>query len=391
MSNPVPRALGRTLRALSASLLGAAALSGCSYLPWLGGEKDPRPLPSWSPSPPRSGSRPCGPPRSAAVPASASLALVPALYGDRLFIADTDGTVAAVGSADGRVQWQRKTEFAFSAGPDSDGRQLVLGTSNGLVVALSPADGSQLWSASVESEVLAVPRINGDLVVVHTLDDSVYGLEAATGKQRWRFPYPAPILTLRGNSSPVFADGAALVGLSGGKLVKLDLANGVSGLGGHRDPAQRPYRVGAHRRHRRRPGGRRLHHLCGDLQRRPCRGGPGQRGHSLAAHPVLPCRPAADTRDIFVTDSETTFGPLNPSDGAGRWKQEQLTHRLLTAPVLVGDYLVVGDLEGYLHWISRRDGRSGRALKVAGGAITARPVVSGGGSLSTPMTAPLRP
>jgi outer membrane protein assembly factor BamB len=39
---------------------------------------------------------------------------------------------------------------------------------------------------------------------------------------------------------------------------------------------------------------------------------------------------------------------------------------------------VVGDLEGYLHWISRRDGRIVGRVKVAGGAITAQPLVSGG-------------
>jgi outer membrane protein assembly factor BamB len=378
MSHPVPRALGRTLRALSAALFGVAALSSCSYLPWLGGEKDPSPPAKLVPVTAEVGVQTLWTTKIGSGTRKRQLALVPALYGDRLFIADADGTVAAVGSADGRVQWQRKTEFALSAGPGADGRQLMLGTSTGLVVALSPTDGSQLWSASVESEVLAVPRINGDLVVVHTLDDSVYGLDAATGKQRWRFPYPAPILTLRGNSSPVIADGAALVGLSGGKLVKLDLANGVPvwevtvTLPSGRSELERiadidadPVVVGSTIY---------VGTYNGDLAAVDLASGDILWRRTLSSHAGL----TADTQDIFVTDSQDHVWAAQPSDGAGRWKQEQLTNRLLTAPVLVGDYLVVGDLEGYLHWISRRDGRLVGRAKVAGGAITARPVVSGG-------------
>jgi outer membrane protein assembly factor BamB len=378
MRYQAPRTPGRVVRALSASLLGALVLGGCSYIPWLGGEKDPSPPAALAPFAAEVGVQTLWTTKIGSGTRKRQLALVPALIGDRLFVADTDGTVAAVGSADGRVQWQRKTDFAFSAGPDSDGRLLVLGTTGGLVVALSTTDGSQTWSANVESEILAVPRLHGDLVVVHTLDDNVHGLEAATGTQRWRYPYSAPILTLRGSSSPVIADGAALVGLSGGKLVKLDLTNGAPvwevtvTLPSGRTELERiadidadPVVVGSTVY---------VGTYNGDLAAVDLASGDILWRRTLSSHAGL----AADDRDLYVTDSDDHVWAAQPSDGAGRWKQEQLSHRLLTAPALVGDYLVVGDLEGYLHWISRRDGRLVGRVKVAGGAITARPVVSGG-------------
>jgi outer membrane protein assembly factor BamB len=227
MRSPVPRTLGRVARILSTALVGALALGGCSYIPWLGGEKDPTPPTQLSPFAPQVGVRTLWSTKVGTGTRKRQLALVPALNGGRLFVADTDGGVASVSAADGRVQWQRQTKLPFSGGPGTDGRHLLLGTSQGQVVALSASDGSQVWSASVDSEVLSVPLISGDVVVVHTLDDSVYGLEATTGKQRWRYLYPAPVLTLRGSSTPALADSAALVGLSGGKLVKLDLTGGV--------------------------------------------------------------------------------------------------------------------------------------------------------------------
>jgi outer membrane protein assembly factor BamB len=87
---------------------------------------------------------------------------------------------------------------------------------------------------------------------------------------------------------------------------------------------------------------------------------------------------AVDAKDIYVTDSEDNIWAADPQDGAGRWKQEQLRNRLLTAPVIFGNYLVVGDLEGWLHWIDRKNGALAGRIKVAGGAITARPLVADG-------------
>ena len=120
------------------------------------------------------------------------------------------------------------TGLAFSGGPDIEGDRLTLGTSQGELVSLSTTDGHEHWRARLGSEVLSVPRFTGDgRIVVHTLDDTLYGIEAATGKELWRLAYPAPVLTLRGSSSPVVAPGGVVVGLSGGKLVNLDPQDGV--------------------------------------------------------------------------------------------------------------------------------------------------------------------
>jgi outer membrane protein assembly factor BamB len=345
---------------------------------WLGGEKDPTPPAKLVPFAPQVGVRTLWTAQVGTGTRKRQLALVPALSGGRLFVADTDGGVAAVSAADGRVQWQRQTKLPFSGGPGTDGRQLVLGTAHGQVVALSAADGNQVWSAAVDSEVLSVPVIAGDLVVVHTLDDSVYGLEAATGKQRWRYIYPAPVLTLRGSSSPVIVDSAVLIGLSGGKLVKLDLAGGVPiwevtvTLPSGRTELERiadidadPVIVGTTAY---------VGTYNGDLAAVDLITGDILWRRTLSSHAGL----AADPRDLYVTDSDDNIWSASTEDGAGRWKQARLGHRLLTAPALFGDYLVVGDLEGWLHWISRKDGSLAGRVKVAGGAITARPLVADG-------------
>jgi outer membrane protein assembly factor BamB len=396
MTYPAPRALVRVACILSATLVGALGLSGCGMFSWFGGEKDPAPPTPLVAFSPQVGLTTVWSTKVGTGTRKRQLALVPALNGGRLFVADTDGGVAAVSAADGRVLWQRNTKLPFSGGPGTDGRQLALGTTNGQVVALSTADGSQAWSAPVGSEVLSVPLIVGDLVVVHTLDDSVYGLDAATGKERWRYVFAAPILTLRGSSSPVptsggavsgatppggttgAVGGAVLVGLSGGKLVKLELSNGVPiwevtvSLPSGRTELERiadidadPVVVGSTAY---------VGAYNGDLAAVDLVTGDILWRRTLSSHAGL----AVDASDIYVTDSEDNIWAADPQDGAGRWKQEQLRNRLLTAPVIFGNYLVVGDFEGWLHLIDRKDGALAGRIKVAGGAITARPLVANG-------------
>jgi outer membrane protein assembly factor BamB len=93
----------------------------------------------------------------------------------------------------------------------------------------------------------------------------------------------------------------------------------------------------------------------------------------LSAHAGL----AADATGIYITDSDDNLWAASPTDGAGRWKQDALSNRNLTAPAIVGNALVVGDLEGYVHWLAMRDGRLLGRERVTKAAAASAPVVAG--------------
>jgi outer membrane protein assembly factor BamB len=87
---------------------------------------------------------------------------------------------------------------------------------------------------------------------------------------------------------------------------------------------------------------------------------------------------AATETDLYITDSEDQIWAADPVSGAGRWKQERLRYRQLTAPALIGNLIAVGDLDGYVHLIAQKDGRLvGRTRITRRGAINTRPVVAG--------------
>jgi outer membrane protein assembly factor BamB len=78
---------------------------------------------------------------------------------------------------------------------------------------------------------------------------------------------------------------------------------------------------------------------------------------------------------LYVTDSDDHVWAAQPSDGAGVWKQEALRYRRLSAPAVIGNLVAVGDLEGYVHWLARGDGRIVARTRVGKGPISARPLV----------------
>lgn len=301
--------------------------------------------------------------------------LVPAAEGDRLFVADRRGRVVALDAQSGKQIWSVKTGAAVSAGPGV-GEQLVLvGSSDAEVLALSAADGTQVWKAAVSSEVLSVPQIDLDKVIVQTADGNVAALDAADGRQLWIYDRSVPVLTLRGTSTPAVQHGVVIAGFANGKLVALSadkgfvvwdtsvaIPQGRSELERIVDIDGDPVIVGTAVYVTTFQG--RVAVL--DIQT----GNMGWK-RDMSSHAGL----GVDFSQVYVTDDNSHVWALSRSSGASEWKLDELANRQLTVPVPFDDYVAVGDLEGYLHLLSRYDGRVAARERVDSKGIRARPLV----------------
>ncbi|MCF7991248.1 MAG: outer membrane protein assembly factor BamB [Thiohalocapsa sp.] len=372
------RQRGPTLLQLATALFAASLLGGCAAIPGLGGEEDPNPPTELDKKMVQQVDvRTLWQTRIGKGTGGRQLHLVPAVAGGRVYVAGNRGRIAALSAADGRTLWERETEYAFSGGPDVGGDVLVLGTTDGEIVTMSNRDGSQRWRAQLDSEVLSIPRIVGDAVVVHTIDNTVYALELADGGERWRYSYPAPVLTLHGSSTPTPAGDGVIVGFSGGRLVYIDLERGAplwevtvtpprgrSELDRIADIDADPVVVDniAY-----------VGTFNGDLAAVSIDTGEILWRRELSAHAGL----SADEASLYVTDSSDNVWAAERGDGAGRWRQDALANRRLTAPALLGNQLILGDFEGYVHILSRSDGRLLGFERIAKARIGHRPAIEG--------------
>ena len=306
------------------------------------------------------------------------LQLTPVAAEGRVFAAQLDGTVAAYDAATGDRLWERDTELNITGGPGSDGDVVVVGTDNGEVAAMLAGGGDALWQVQVSSEVLSAPQVSEGVVVVRTIDGKLFGLDKRTGKRRWIYDRSVPVLTLRGTGAPVVAQGVVVNGFDSGRLVAVDLIDGQTvwearlAVPRGRSELERLVDIDAS------PviadntvfavtyQGRiaALDLLSGDLL--------WQR--DMSSYTGL----SVDNDFLYVTDADSQVWALDRINSASTWRVEKLRARGLTAPAVLGEHVIVGDIEGYVHWLSREDGRQMLRVKVGSAPIFAQPVVAEG-------------
>ena len=88
----------------------------------------------------------------------------------------------------------------------------------------------------------------------------------------------------------------------------------------------------------------------------------------------------SDGVNLFASDSNGHVYGISRDDGSTLWKQEQLAGRQLSPAVVVGPYVAVADLEGWLHWLSTADGQIVSRVRAVDSKVSA-PLVTNGSSV----------
>lgn len=304
--------------------------------------------------------------------------LVPRIDSGRVYVADSEGLIQAMDALTGKSIWSVDTELPLSGGPGNGEGLVIVGTLDGEVIALEEDTGNEKWRSRVSSEVLSVPAAGLGVVVVHTIDGKLFALNVADGSQRWLYSKQVPVLTLRGSSSPVISGNNVFCGFAGGKLVAVDLSSGVP---------QWELTITA-------PSGRSELERMVDIDGDPYINAGviyvstyqgevaavGQYTGTLMWRRKLSSfnNLSADWRNLYVTDESGNVWGINPDNGAAMWKQDKMLNRRLSAPAVVDGYVVAGDYDGYLHWMSHDDGRIVARTRLGGEAISAAPVMHNG-------------
>src|SRR5699024_7973453 len=80
---------------------------------------------------------------------------------------------------------------------------------------------------------------------------------------------------------------------------------------------------------------------------------------------------------VFTTNLDGVIYAVNRMTGDVAWTQDALKYRELSAPAMANGYLVVGDYDGYVHWLDPSNGRIVGRVHALGSAIRSQPVVVG--------------
>ena len=301
----------------------------------------------------------------------------PYIAGNRVYLTGAESRVEAWQLGDGKRIWSVTVQEPVSGGINGGEGMLAVGTESGLVIALDVADGKEKWRASLTSEVLALSEVKHGVIVVRTNDSTVHALDIGNGAVAWRASRGSPPLTLRGASQPKVVGSAVLVGYDDGKLVALSLLDGdelwkaTVSIPSGRSELERLADIDGEIAYR--DGVVYAANFNGRTVAIDMDTGRMNWARDLSSHAGL----SVDESRVYVIDADDSIWALDRVSGATLWRQDKLLYRSLTVPGSMGDYIVVGDFKGYLHWLAKKDGKLAGRHKVAGDAIDSTPVIIG--------------
>ncbi|WP_432453883.1 MULTISPECIES: outer membrane protein assembly factor BamB [unclassified Agarivorans] len=296
-------------------------------------------------------------------------ALSPVVAYDSVFAAARYGEVHAF-DLNGKSLWkidlsklESNNQFSgntpnarISGGLTAAYQRIYLGTENADVVALDAQTGEIVWQVKVAGEVLAKPAVEDSIVVVMTSNGHLIALDAHSGEQKWDTKIDQPALSLRSKAPPLISSGAIILGRSDGKVglyllengqlifdTKLAQPKGSTEIDRIVDVGSKPILIDSQ-----------LYAVAynGNLVSVNLRSGEEHWKRSYSAYQNI----ASAGLSLFVTDASDTVYSLERNNGVENWAQSGLAYRIVTAPAIDGDQVLVGDSEGYLYWLNRETG-----------------------------------
>lgn len=305
----------------------------------------------------------------APVGSGSSYGFAPVVVGNNVYAASTSGHVARIDLTTGATLWNVQLDQKLSAGVGADERTVVVVTPQAEVIALD-VDGQEKWRVQASSEVNHTPWVGKGVVVVRAGDYRVQAFNAENGERIWNVQRPGPALSLRAPSRMTFTQDLIITGMPGGRLLAIEPTTGaavwegiVAVPRGASDLERVNDIVG-------------IPSVQGDLLcavayqgRVTCfdteRGGSTVWANNFSSIVGLAIGP----KHVYTPDARSTISAFELKDGVVAWRQAALRNRQVTEPAVLGDALVLGDFEGFVHVLSTENGAFMARLPVGGGVM----------------------
>jgi outer membrane protein assembly factor BamB len=309
--------------------------------------------------------------------AALRLGLGIALEGNRVYAAGHKGDVVAFDVTNGHQLWRAKTRAPLSGGTAASADLVLIGASDGQMFAFAAADGKPLWKVRLNGEVLAPASLSGRLIAVRTVDGKLHALNPEDGHELWAQEQQVPRLSLRGTASPVISGDLVLCGFDNGKVLAVNGGDGsllweatvtpphgrtelerladidsAVGVSGHD-----VYAVG----------------FQGRVAMLALETGQIWWSHEDSSYHGL----TLDGDRLYIATADGQIVALRARTGVEIWRQKVLLYRGLSAVAVMDDALVVGDYQGYLHFLDKETGALAARVQTGKTRISTPPRVAG--------------
>ena len=312
---------------------------------------------------------------SASIGKGSSYSFIPAVVRDAVYAATPSGQLTKINLQTGQILWSKQAANKLSAGVGTDGNVVAVGGADG-VLTVYDSSGNPLWTAQASSEINVPPAVGDGIVVVRSSDYRIQAFDARNGNALWSVQRPGPALALKTNIKMEVFDGMVIAGMPNGRLMIIDgqsggvqwegvvsQSSGATDLERINDVVGGPVAVGPL--------------LCGSSYqgRVVCfdisQGGVPVWNQNYSTTTGI----TTDGQLIFGANQRDVLTAFSINDGATVWSQDGLRNRKLSGSAVLKNQLAVADYEGYIHFLSRSDGRLLGRVRIGSGAVVS-PLVS---------------
>ncbi len=300
--------------------------------------------------------------------ASQDFDFTPMLLDGFVYAASAKGEIVKVNASTGQLVWRVQADEMLTGGVGVGDGHVLVGTEKGYLLAYD-LNGKVQWKTKLSSQVLSQPVVDDRLAVVRCGDSRIYGVSLLDGSKKWLYERSNPALSIRSSAGVAVGDGFAYAGFAGGKMVALRTEDGKA-----------VWEVSVAL-----PKGTTEIERIADVTSSPVIDGPlvyavafqgkiaaVERGsgrviwnRDISSFTGLD----ADGAKIFVSHANSSVYALDYASGKTFWRQGDMRQRSITAPLALDSAVVVGDVEGYLHYLSREDGNFLGRSQPSSGAV----------------------
>ncbi len=277
----------------------------------------------------------------------------------QIVTASRGGDLIGFNSAGERL-WSINIDDQITGGValDALSQTAIISTRSGQIMAFDSTTGAKRWQKQLSGSVLTPALITNNRVILSANDGFLHGLSLQTGQSVWQFATQVPAISVRGSAAPTLLDSnTALLATADGRLHAVTTDSGLP---------QWSRRVGVG------SGSSEVERMS-DVDGTPVVDNnqlfaisySGQLlGIDLASRQVMFVNELASLKALAVNNQQVIATSLdgkvvayNRTSGEMLWENEALAYRDLTNPVMIGNYIAVGDLDGVVHLFDPASGK----------------------------------
>ena len=286
------------------------------------------------------------------------------VYESSLFTINHDGVIKKFDITSGELVWEKDFNFKVSAGISGDSDLLYFVSSEGDLWCLDHS-GKELWKTYVGGRVLVTPLPNTEYVAVRLNFNKFVQLSNIDGTVKWSYQAPNPPLTINSQGKMSYDNGAIYSGIPGGKLVAIDAKTGLMIWEATVTQSKGITEIDR----------------ANDVTSQPIIDGPiiysvSSKGNIVAfdrrSSAALWERPMSSFVglnlygfDIIIVHASSSIYSLQNEAGKTNWRNADLQYRNIGRGVIIDDSIILGDFEGYLHFVNLSDGKITNRIKLS--------------------------